>query len=113
MRLNCASGLIGSTVATASSPATARRLCPWTPSPTTSTRTALSLIIDQPLHGVDFLQHPLRSDRHIAVVLTLDACCHVAQYGGDDVVPGRNHRQRRVSKQRVTRPHRVHHAVGE
>src|SRR5690349_3882652 len=115
MRLYRASGLNGSTVATASRPATARRFLPCTPSPTTITRIGHvpSLVADFLLDRVDFLQYLLGGDGPIAVVLALHSRGDAAEDGSDDIALRRHHRERRVGEQRVTRADRIGHPVGE
>src|SRR5258708_39486386 len=115
MRRYCASVLTGSTVATASLPATARRFLPCTPSPTTITRLgdAPSLVADVLLDRVYLFHYLVRQDRPIAVVLALHAGSDAAEDGSDHVVLGRHHRKRRVSEERVAGTDRIDHSAGE
>src|SRR5437868_7125591 len=102
-----ASRRAGSTSVTKSSPAKRRLFSPWTPSPTTTTRTTASalLVARVLLDRADLLEDLVGGDRIVAVVLALDAGCDVSQDRGDDIVFRRHHRERRVSKQRVAGAH--------
>src|SRR6267154_729126 len=115
MRRYCASGLTGSTVATASLPATARRFLPCTPSPTTITRIgeAPSPVADVLLDRVYLFHHLIRQDRPIAVVLALHAGSDAAEDRSDHLVLGRDHRKRRVREERVAGTDRIDHSAGE
>src|SRR6266581_4771706 len=115
MRRYCAPVLTGSTVATASFPATARRLLPCTPSPTTITRIgeAPSLVADVLLDRVYLLHYLIRQDRPIAVVLALHAGSDAAEDRSDHLVLGRDHRKRRVREKRVAGTDCIDHSAGE
>src|SRR5712692_3653978 len=115
MRWYRASALTGSTVATASLPATARRFLPCTPSPTTITRIgeAPSLVADVLLDRVYLFHYLVRQDRPITVVLAFHAGSDAAEDGSDHVVLGRHHRKRRVSEERVAGADRIDHSAGE
>src|SRR5712691_11177760 len=115
MRWYRASVLTGSTVATASLPATARRFLPCTPSPTTITRIgeAPSLVADVLLDRVYLLHYLIRQHRPIAVVLALHAGSDAAEDGSDHLVLGRDHRKRRVREKRVAGTDCIDHSAGE
>src|SRR6267143_1999437 len=115
MRWYCASVLNGSTVATASWPATARRFLPCTPSPTTITRIDdnPSLVTNVLFDRVDLFHYLIGQDRPIAVVFALHASGHAAEDGSDHVVLGRHHRKHRVREERVAGADCIDHSPGE